>query len=49
MVGNTVALLEGRVGTRCMVMLGGREVDGYNIINMTTTTTACKYYYLHGG
>ena len=28
MVGDTVALLEGRVGTRCMVLLGGREVDG---------------------
>jgi hypothetical protein len=28
MVGNTVALLEGRVRTRCMVMLGGRKVDG---------------------
>ena len=24
MVGNTVALLEGRVGTRCVVLLGGR-------------------------
>ncbi len=27
MVGDTVALFEGRVGTRCMVLLGGREVD----------------------
>ncbi len=29
MVGDTtVALLEGRVGTRCVVLLGEREVDG---------------------
>ena len=28
MVGNTVALLEGRiVGKQCVVLLGGREVD----------------------
>ena len=28
MVGDTVALLEWRVGMRCVVQLGGREVDG---------------------
>ena len=27
-VGDTVALLEWRVGMRCVVQLGGREVDG---------------------
>ena len=26
--GNTVALPEGRVGTRCVVLQGGRKMDG---------------------
>ena len=28
MDGNTVALPEGRVGTRCVVLQGGRKMDG---------------------